>query len=56
VGGAGCDWQRYVDSEELRAHPHHSFTLEGDVLMQLADQQLIRVRRKVVFSLSGKRR
>jgi hypothetical protein len=33
-----------VDSEELRAHPHHSFTLEGDVLVQLADQQLIRVR------------
>ncbi|KAK3264206.1 hypothetical protein CYMTET_27040 [Cymbomonas tetramitiformis] len=34
--GAGvCTAQKYVDSEELRAHPHHSFKLEGDLMIQM---------------------
>jgi len=28
-------FKNYADAEELRAHPHHSFTLEGDLLMRL---------------------
>ena len=27
-------FHNYVDSERLRAHPHHAFNLEGDLLRQ----------------------
>ena len=29
-------FEHYVDSENLRAHPHHSFVLEGDLVRALA--------------------
>eukprot|EP00976_Prorocentrum_cordatum_P088598 1187387-Prorocentrum_minimum.AAC.1 len=36
--------QKYADAEELRAHPHHSFTLEGDLLIRLSTLATLQVR------------
>lgn len=35
--------QNYIDAEELRAHPHHSFQCEGSVIHQLKHLQLVQV-------------
>ena len=40
--GETCS-QNYADAEELRAHPHHSFTLEGDLLMRLSERGTLQV-------------
>mmetsp|Transcript_31671 Transcript_31671/g.59564 ORF Transcript_31671/g.59564 Transcript_31671/m.59564 type:complete len:121 (+) Transcript_31671:429-791(+) len=36
-------FQNYIDAEELRAHPHHSFQCEGSVIHQLKHLQLVQV-------------
>ena len=33
----------YVDSERLRAHPHHAFNLEGDLLRQWGGAGLVKL-------------
>eukprot|EP00899_Mesostigma_viride_P029721 jgi/Mesvir1/9934/Mv06637-RA.1 len=36
-------FKKYVDSEVLRAHPHHSFKLEGDLLVRLHEAGIVRL-------------
>eukprot|EP00899_Mesostigma_viride_P016667 jgi/Mesvir1/25000/Mv16957-RA.1 len=47
-GASSTSWRyhyfnNYIDSEELRAHPHHSFTLEADFLRALVEAGLVRL-------------
>ncbi|GBG65177.1 hypothetical protein CBR_g49970 [Chara braunii] len=44
---------RYIDSMELRAHPHHTFDLEGDLVQRIAENVPKRVRVCRAPPLSG---